>query len=325
MHTVSVPAERGTGAGKGRGKPGFRESETSRKRGKAVHRFRSLCAFLLAGVIVISTSACRQEPDRSHRLQWWLEAIHWDERDRGSGLSGKGVVIAVIDTAIDATHPDLEGKIQEQYIAGEVSEPMKLEHGTAVAGIIAASPSNEDGVLGIAVGAQILSIVIDEYVDSLIKGIEYAIEKDVDIINISAGITENNPRLESVIEEAYQAGICVVAAYGEERPLYPALYEHVISVGSVNSEGKDIFGGDTTSIFLPGGNIVTTYSSVYEPRKYVSYTGASMSAAMMTGIIALVLEQNPGLDSNQIVGFFGDYKNREFNTVEVLEHFKNWY
>ncbi len=289
-----------------------------------MNRFRSLCAFILAGVFVFSASACSdQQPERSHRLQWWLEAIHWDEQDRGSGLSGKGVVIAVIDTAIDATHPDLEGKIREEYIAGEVSEPLKLEHGTAVAGIIAASPSNEDGVLGIAEDAQILSIVIDEHVDSLIKGIAYAIEKDVDIINISAGITENNPRLESVIEEAYQAGICVVAAYGEDRPLYPAQYEHVIGVGSVDSEGRVLFGDYGTSVYLPGGDIVTTYSSVYEPRKYVSYTGSSMSAAMMTGIIALILEQNPSLDSNAIVGFFGGYKNREFNTVEVLEYFKN--
>ena len=295
--------------------------------------FKYLWIVLLLFVIIINTSACaNSDRNRTHRLQWWLKAINWDVPNRTNGLSGKGVLIAVIDTAVDRVHPDLVGKIVEQHIVEGVPEELRFEHGTAVAGIICASPNNKDGVLGIAVDAQILSIVIinstEAQIDSLIKGIEYAITKNVDIINISAGIILNDPRLQSAIDDAYNAGIIIVAAsgnssYGEE--VYPAKYDNVISVGSVDSNGKKLFGGGGGSVFLPGGNIVTTYSSIYEPKKYINYTGTSTSSPMLTGVIALILEQHPNLSNKDIVSYFRDYQNLEFDTVKVLEDFKRIY
>lgn len=291
--------------------------------------FKSLGIILLIFAIVINISACsNNDSNRSHRLQWWLKAINWDIQNRNDDLSGKDIHIAVIDTAIDESHPDLAGKIIEQHIVEGVSGKQQFEHGTAVAGIICASPYSKDGVLGIAVDAKILSIVIsnntEAQVDSLVKGIEYAITKKVNIINISAGIIENDSKLQSVIDDAYDAGIIIVAAsgnslYGTE--VYPAKYDNVISVNSVDSNGKKLYGGYSKSVFLPGGNIVTTYSSRHEPKKYVSYSGTSMSAPILTGIISLILEQNPNLSNKDIIGYFRDYQNLEFDTVKVLEDF----
>lgn len=295
--------------------------------------FKSVCFFLLLIAVVMSTSACsNNEAKELHRSQWWLEAINWETQNRTNDLSGKGVVVAVLDTAIDETHPDLEGNIIEQYTVEGVSEEQRFEHGTAVAGIICASPHNSGGALGVAVDAKILSVDIgggtEAQVESLIKGIEYAITKKVDIINISAGFIENDPALQAVIDKAYNAGIVIVAASGSSShgtTLYPARYENVICVGSFDPNGPKMSAESCEAVFLPGGNIVTTHSSTYVPNKYISYTGTSMSAAILTGVISLILEQNPNLTNEDITGYFRNYYNPEFDTVKVLEDFDRIY
>lgn len=291
--------------------------------------FKSLWAFLMLILVLMSISACSDnDTNRTHRLQWWLEAINWESQNRIIDVSGKGVLVAVLDTAIDETHPDLEGKIMEQYIVDGISGEQRFEHGTAIAGIICASPHNNDGVLGVAVDAKILSVVIsnstEAQVESLIKGIKYAITKNVDIINISAGVIENDSRLQAAIDEAYNAGIVIVAASGSlyGTKLYPAKYENVICVDSVDPNGEKVFSENDGAVFLPGGNIVTTYSSTYEPKKYISYTGTSMSAAILTGVISLILEQNPNLTNEDITDYFRNYQDPEFDTVKVLEDFE---
>lgn len=300
-----------------------------------IKNYKSILVTLLLIVIVIGNSGCTEKgkDNQTHRLQWWLNAIHWDTKSRINNLSGKGVTIAVVDTSIDTSHPDLDGKEIEKYVViEENSEEQRFEHGTAVAGIICASPHDQDGLLGIAENAKILSVVIghdtETNLDALIKGIEYATSQNVDIINISAGIMDNDPKLKSAIDNAYDAGIIIVAASGNDlygKQLYPAYYDNVISVDSVDSNRKKLYGENSGSVFLPGGNIVTTYSSIYEPKKYVSYSGTSMSTAMMSGIIALILEQNPNLSNRDVIAYFHGYSIIEFNTVKVLEDFKSIY
>ena len=292
--------------------------------------FLKLLLIILTITLLVCASACsNNNSDNTHRLQWWLNAINWDVQNRTNGLSGKGVVIAVIDTAIDESHPDLKDKIIEQYIVDGGYGDLQYEHGTAVVGIICASPNNEDGVLRIAVDAKIISVVISNHTEAqlgaLVEGIEYAITKNVDIINISAGIIENNPKLQSAINKAYSAGIVIVAASGNDlygTKMYPASYDNVISVDSIDSNGRKLYGQDSNSVFLPGGNIVTTYSSSYDPKKYVSYSGTSMSAPMLTGVIALILEQNPSLTSQEITSYFLNHQTTEFDTVQILKDFK---
>ena len=288
---------------------------------------------VLAFLAVIFLSSCSNvEQGRTHRLQWWVEAINWDSQSRINNLSGKDVLVAVIDTAIDETHPDLDGKIIDKYVTKDVKNEKRMEHGTAVAGIICASPNDENGVLGIATEAKILSIVISENneakVDALIEGVEYAIEKDVDIINISATMLQNDSKLEQAINDAYNKGIIIVAAAGNNLygvNTYPAAYENVISVNSVDSKGSKIYTGGTESVYLPGGNIVTTYSSIYESKKYVSYSGTSMSAPMLTGVIALILERNPGIANVDVIEYFKNYHSLKFDTLSILKDFDKLY
>ena len=287
----------------------------------------------MALVINASLCACavlhssNKSVDIAHRQQWWLEAIHWDANQRTCGLTGKGVKIAVIDSDIDINHPDLAGRIIHQQRLIPAEEAKRYEHGTAVAGIICAYPQTSEGVLGVAPNASIISIVIDKEggsdVEDLVRGIDYAISQEVDIINISAGIINDNEMLESAIRSAYDAGIVIVAASGNElsgETLYPAKYDCVISVDSMNRSGTLLYGGSDDSVVLPGGNIVTTYSSVYEPKKYISYTGTSMSCPILTGVIALLLEQKPDLSNIEILDYFCGF-NEEFDVGKIITHF----
>ncbi len=289
-------------------------------------RFKRIVLILF--ILVFIVTSCQRYPENNHRLQWWLTDIGWDEGNRIRSINGEGVVIAVIDTGIDATHPDLEGRIIEEYRVDGIGYAVNYEHGTAVAGIICAKPSNKEGVLGVATGAKIISIDISDEettdVKKLIEGIEYAVSKNVDIINISAGIAEDNPELKAAIDRAYEEGIIIVAASGNDingEILYPAQYEHVLSVNSYAPDGQRPFGSDAKSVYLPGGDIVTTHSSIYVPRKYISYTGTSVSSPILTGVIALVLQQTPNITNEDIYGYFTDYS-REFKVNTILSDFR---
>lgn len=293
-------------------------------------KIRKILACVVFICFTINLVACSNgHDDIPHRLQWWLGAMNWESENRTNGLTGKGVKIAVIDTAIDNKHPDLEGKIVDQYIVDGVPKNLEYEHGTAIAGIICAYPKTSEGVLGIAYNSQILSVVVssgtEAQVENLIQGIEYAVSEKVDIINISAGIINDDPRLRVAIDNAFDAGIIVVAASGNDltgQILYPAKYDNVISVDSVDSDGNRLYGESNASVLLPGGNIVTTYSSKHESKKYVSYSGTSMSCAMMSGVIALLLEQNPNLENKDILVFFQDYNVTDFDVIEVIKSFE---
>jgi len=256
------------------------------------------------------SSCADKEFEHSHRMQWWLDAIGWDCQDRPADMNGEGILIAIIDTAVDIDHPDIQGKVVKRHVVDGISL-QRFEHATAIAGIICATPNTSEGVLGIAESAKILSIVIadspETSVDALVAGIEYAIEMNVNIINISAGLLEHDFRLERAIESAHASGIVIIAAAGNDYdnlPLYPARYSQVISIRAIMDSKNKLDNRDSKSIYLPGGNIVTTYSSVYEPKKYVSYTGSSMSAAIMTGMIAILMQKYPDAAPDDIMSFF---------------------
>lgn len=117
-------------------------------------------------------------------------------------------------------------------------------HATAVAGVIAAYPHDNKGVLGINSNAEMISVdVMDDSEQSdvvcLIDAINVCIREDVDIINISLGINYDDDQLHSIIKKAYNKGIVIVAAIGNEYDediLYPAVYDEVISVGSADKD-----------------------------------------------------------------------------------------
>ena len=160
------------------------------------------------------------------------------------GYDGTGIVIGVIDTGVDSTHPDLNGvgpngKIIKSYNFFDDNESLDVNgHGTEVAGIIAA-----DGNLqGIAPKAKIISYKVSDDGESvssdlIIKAIEQAIVDEVDIINISLGVNRTNSQIDSAVDKAVKQGIVVVAAAGNDGPNLetigsPGLNQNAITVGA---------------------------------------------------------------------------------------------
>lgn len=287
---------------------------------------KTLCIFLacLLAFIFCSCNHPNNINVPNHRLQWWLEEINWDS-DRMI-YDGEGITVAIIDSGVDKNHPDIKENIIDEYRVSQlnsIDEKSYLGHGTAVAGVISAKPNADDGVLGIAPGVGIISIDVSDdenglvEKDAFIEGLKYAIEKEVQIINISMGFTEYDEIMESTIKEAIEKNIIVVAAAGNntnEYILYPAAFEGVFCVGYYNKSKKQYFPNISNSkvIYMPGEYIVTSFSG---EKQYISAEGSSVSTPILTGIIALILQKNPNISTEEIYLLL---KNNEINVVNLL-------
>ena len=175
--------------------------------------------------------------------QWHLDAVNapaaW-ARD----IDLSGVTVAVVDSGVIPAHEDLANILPGVDFSGDVySENTRdtMGHGTAVTGIIAAVRDNGKGVAGAAYGVNILPLKVFSSANKtdlscIIQAIDYAIEKDVDVINISAGSEDNSYALEAVIKRAVREGIIVVASGGNggTAPVYPAALENVVGVSFVD-------------------------------------------------------------------------------------------
>jgi len=215
-------------------------------------------------------------------------------------LRGDNVTIAVIDSKIDAAHPDLTGAVTSTYEAIGVDDKPH-PHGTGMAGAIA----SHFRLMGIAPNVHILAIhafstkasSAESTTFAILKGLDYAAANGVRIINMSfAG--PRDPTLEKTIKAAYDRGIIMIAAAGnagpKSPPLYPAADPNVIAVTATDENDKLFPGanrGRYIAVSAPGVDIlVPAPDSTYQLT-----TGTSVATAHVSGIIVLMLERNPKL------------------------------
>jgi major intracellular serine protease len=218
---------------------------------------------------------------------------------------GKGVKVAVLDTGCDISHPDLKDRVigGRNFTDDDRSNPEIFNdyngHGTHVAGTIAAT-ENTSGVIGVAPEAGLLIVKVLNKAGSgryewIIKGIEYAIDQNVDIISMSLGGPTDVPELHAAIKSAVEKGILVVCAAGNEGDgddstnefAYPGCYNEVISVGAISLErDSSDFTNSNNEIDLvaPGERILSTYLN----GKYATLSGTSMAAPHVSGALALI-------------------------------------
>lgn len=250
--------------------------------------------------------------DPLYAKQWYHKVIHTDqawELTKGS----EATVVAVIDDGIDVSHPDLQGRITAPFdIVGNTDKTIPAgEHGTHVAGIIAASADNGAGGSGIAPDVKIMPINIfgtDSYgheaadTSDVIDAIHYAVDHGAKIISMSLGEYEKSTALDEAVQDAYKKGVLIIAAAGNDHtsfPNYPAAYDHVISVTSTNSNDRiSSFSnyGSTIDLAAPGNNILSTLPG----NRYGYLSGTSMAVPMVSGVAALVWSKNPSMTNAQV-------------------------
>ncbi|MDH3344007.1 MAG: S8 family serine peptidase [Desulfobacteraceae bacterium] len=247
----------------------------------------------------------------------WLEA--WD-----SGVRGRSAIkIAIVDTGIESTHPDLVSKIVETWVASRITTegPEDLiGHGTHVAGIAAAATNNGIGISGVGINARVGSLKackcypgpgwlcqtgICEDWDTA-EAISYATDEGYHVINMSFGGPYVSPLVEDAVNQALGAGLVLVSSAGNEysynEPSYPAAFDGVIAVAATdrydNLASFSNF-GDWVEVAAPGVDILSAYpgagcGGIADCYNWLS--GTSMASPIVAGAAALVFDNIGGPD-----------------------------
>lgn len=284
----------------------------------------AFCSLLAATLVLLPAAPAHADGIRDR--QWGLEALHTEEAWRTT--KGAGVTVAVLDTGVEADHPDLAGNVLtgKDLVGFGASEGDRAwaRHGTAMAGIIAGhghGPGNAEGVMGIAPEARILPVrVILEDGDpsrakarstrgnALAEGIRWAADNGADIINLSLGddsaSAHPEPGEDEAIQYALRKGVIVVASAGNggekgDRVSYPAAYPGVIAVTAVDRYGtRAPFSTRRwyATVSAPGVDVI-----IADPdHKYYEGWGTSAAAAFVSGAAALIEAARPGLTPAQV-------------------------
>ena len=261
-----------------------------------------------------------------------------------STATGNGVLVAVIDSGVDGDHPDLAPPLpggrqrvlagvsflsgygihpDHRYVAGNRDLG---QHGTHVAGIIAAARNNSIGIAGAAPDAQILPVrVLDEsgagWMSDVLDGIYYAFDQGADVINLSLAGSIADARAISLISRVIRdvrtdtsrgkPPAVVVAAAGNSGTrsptMYPAADAGVVAVGSTDAADRVASSssrGTWLDVAAPGDGIVSTCGSgapTFVVGRYCTMSGTSMAAPLVAAAAAVLLQQNPGRTDVQAV------------------------
>lgn len=266
--------------------------------------------------------ACRGEPEQAReaitQLPWAQQLLDLDRTWPHS--TGAGVTVAVVDSGVDADHPQLQGKVfpgADFFLVGDLPGNFDcVSHGTAAASIIAASPVTGVGFRGVAPDARILPVRITdrELNDSgaatpinpgvVADGIRYAADSGAKVINLSLSGYGDFPAIRDAVAYARSRDVLLVAAVGNRDdqgavPSFPASYDGVLGVGSVNIEGVRAQGsqvGPYVDLVAPGQDVVA--ASRVAGHHY--WAGTSFAAPFVSGVAALVRAAHPNLTAQQV-------------------------
>jgi serine protease len=226
-------------------------------------------------------------------------------------------IVAVLDTGVDAGHPDLAGHLVPGFNATSPNRgPIDGNgHGTMTLGIIAAAANNGIGVAGVGWNAKAMPVkVLDDdgggYDADIAEGIDWAVAHGAKVINMSLGGPGDDPVLRDAVQRAVNvSNVVVVAAAGNDGNntwQYPAAYPEVIAVGATTANGTltDFSSfGSWVDVAAPGVDILSTYPRVPSDPNDVPYafcTGTSCSSPIVAGIAALVKNKWPTFTTTQV-------------------------
>lgn len=233
------------------------------------------------------------------------------------GPRGEGVNVALLDTGLDPDHPDLRANYRGGYdfVNGDPDPRDDNGHGTQVAGVLGAR-ENGFGLVGVAPRVNLWELkVLDSHaqgsISDVVRGLEWALEHGMQIVNMSLGTPEDSRTLREAVRAAWEAGLVLIAPVGNEsgRVLYPAAYPEVIAVGAIDREGELAWFSNTgpeVELVAPGEEIPTTYLE----GGYRLASGTSFAAPHVAGVAALLI--SAGVEDNEEV------RRRLISTAEDL-------
>lgn len=264
----------------------------------------TLSAIVALGVSVLPVSAA----DRKDA--WHLDAL--ELTDMHKITQGEGITVAVIDSGVDATHPDLKNNVLpgiDLYDEQADGHKDRHSHGTAMASLIAGhghGPEGHEGVLGVAPKAKILPVTVQgregaTFVapDAVAAGINWAIDHDADVINVSLS-GGNAAEITRAVERAYQNNVIVVAGVGNRKN--GAIGSPANQPGSLAVAGTDRDGKPSSIASLPAAqtHLAAPAEDLYQAVPgggYATITGNSGATALVSGAVALVKSKYPNLNS----------------------------
>jgi len=240
--------------------------------------------------------------------QWHLPKIGapvaWD-----TTTGSPGVTIAVVDSGVQANHPDLAGRVLAGYdFANNDADPADDNgHGTAVAGVAAAKGNDGVGTAGAAWNVAILPVKTMTSTGSgsysaIANGITYSADRGAKIINRSLGGTQASSTLQNAVSYAWNKGSALIAAAGNNgtsTTVYPAAYPNVVAVSATTSaDTLASFSsyGSFVDLSAPGQDITTSWIN----GGFVTISGTSFASPLTAGVAALALSRNPALSNAQL-------------------------
>ena len=289
----------------------------SRRRGRTRSAVAGACVALVLGATAAAGAGASN--DRFFDQQWNLSQI--GAADAWSVSTGSGVKIGIVDSGVDASHPELAGKIDAQAdcIGGTCLEGSARDrdgHGTAIAGIAAAHANNGAGIAGVAPDARLVvaRVLADDgtgITEDINRAIQWVVDKGARVVNLSLGepdlviVSRLGTPLRPGIEYAWSRGAIPVLAAGNYDDLnargdsanYGNL--HAVVVGSTDNRGRvptysTSLGNAMWGLVAPGGNGDGPGSDVIAPvpgGRYDWAVGTSFAAPHVSGALAILLAQ----------------------------------
>jgi len=253
--------------------------------------------------------ATTNDPYFTQGHQWYLSKIEattaWDTTKGSSN-----VVVAVLDTGVLASHPDISGKVLAGYnfVSNNTNTTDDNGHGTAVAGLTSASTNNGVGMAAVSWANPVMPVKVlgangSGSYSGISNGITWAADKGARIINLSLGGTSSSKTLQDAVNYAWKKNVILIAAAGNNgnnTPVYPAACTNVVAVSATNSsDGRPSWSnyGSYVDVSAPGVSVLTLSGA----SGYANWNGTSFSSPVASGVVALMVSANSSLSNAGIV------------------------